>query len=1216
MGKLNNHFKQLLIKAVFVLLVAFVVFASLGFKGEYKALEMNATSTAVGGGVLKEFTNKSNAKEEIYAMSIIKEVMGEDVLIENVEVDPQMFQDNEFQFVSFETGGSNYISVIDPKESNGRKAKGVNQTGISRVDEKNFNFNYSAYDWRTGYDVNGYGDTFGIRWYVDMAGIGTVRTFCIDAATQIVNGDSFGSGSLEGWDRLGTWDKNFIYGAMLYNMNVLGDSDAGAWATTRLIWEKTNNLRVNSTSWDVSGEMAQIKVFAERYANDQMKPSYTNGVYTIRAGQPETMIVDGSGASATGYIQLTANGFPSGAYARLYQGNLYLYAPSSTPAGTYTVNVDMFGVGGVGLLKLWVFDGNGIIQDQVGLKNFFDPMGTFTLNILAAEGHAKITKQNSKGEAVPGTVFDFSPNADMSGATRYTTGTYGSVSINNILQGTYYYTEVSVPAPLIVDTTIKSLNVVADETTEVTVTNQFAQGQIEIYKKEDSSSVMFVDKFLPNAKYEIRNSQGTVVATLITDENGYAKTNPLPLGTYTAKEIEAPIGYLLDPNTYTITLAYANQTTPIVTETRNLVDKVISGKVRVIKSGHSGTILLPDAKFGIYEKGTNQLVEELVTNAFGIAESRDLRFGDYYAKEIDAPYGYYVNLNTFDFTIDINGELEHILVNNQEARAKIKVKKVDAINHEPMANVGFSIADEQMNIIEFDVINGTKVEKQSVYYTNEDGEVLINNYLYVGNYYLVEVDTPFGYEPLAPIPFTIDENQTYIEIPVIGTVKDFEVVNNRKTATLEVIKTDGITKFPLPGFEFNVLDSQGFIVETITTGKDGKATTTIPLLYNETYSVVEVKTGDKYYIVPEDNHVEMQIDEDIEIVGITNQMYYADMLLYKADEVTLSPLPGALFQFIDKATGEIVFEGTTDETGELLVPGLVYNHTYIIHEEKAPEGYFAAEDEEFTLTTDTYTKLITKTKTNQFMYADGYVVKVDAVRKNESIPTDVTNKMVEPEYILLPGATYELYHIDEDVIRTLVDTQTTDENGSMLFKDLIKGQKYCLVETIAPEGYFLDDQEQCFEVTMDSTTFEFVKVVSDHYMYTDMMLIKKDVTSFKVLPGAEFNLFHVLKDGTEELIQSGVTDANGTILFKDLIKGDKYHLVETKAPEGYNATVDEYFTVEMESTTFLFDKVVSNAELPKTGLTDVTSIVGIGMTVLGFGLAIVTSRKKEVEINE
>ncbi|MBL2388244.1 hypothetical protein ELJ44_30610, partial [Klebsiella pneumoniae] len=67
--------------------------------------------------------------------------------------------------------------------------------------------------------------------------------------------------------------------------------------------------------------------------------------------------------------------------------------------------------------------------------------------------------------------------------------------------------------------------------------------------------------------------------------------------------------------------------------------KVENGQFKLLKKDSESGQLLPGAKFDVIDK-ENNVVDTVTTNEKGIAEVKDLPFGDYFVKEISAPEGY------------------------------------------------------------------------------------------------------------------------------------------------------------------------------------------------------------------------------------------------------------------------------------------------------------------------------------------------------------------------------------------------------------------------------------------------------------------------------------------------------------------------------------------------------------------------------------------------
>ncbi|MBC6179092.1 collagen-binding protein, partial [Listeria welshimeri] len=143
---------------------------------------------------------------------------------------------------------------------------------------------------------------------------------------------------------------------------------------------------------------------------------------------------------------------------------------------------------------------------------------------------------------------------------------------------------------------------------------------------------------------------------------------------------------------------------------------------------------------------------------------------------------------------------------------------------------------------------------------------------------------------------------------------------------------------------------------------------------------------------------------------------------------------------------------------------------------------------------------------------------------------DITLNKVDKDNpsTLLEGATFELYDNGK-----LVDTQTTDDQGVLVFSDLIYGD-YTLKEVAAPEGYSLPTvSTENIKVTVDQDN-KTVQVTNEKKAAKEtgsMHLVKTDNETGETLAGAEFSLYN----DTNQELQSGLTtDENGALTITDL----------------------------------------------------------------------------------
>lgn len=115
--------------------------------------------------------------------------------------------------------------------------------------------------------------------------------------------------------------------------------------------------------------------------------------------------------------------------------------------------------------------------------------------------------------------------------------------------------------------------------TEILFANDVATGTLEIEKRnewnEAISNVSF-GLYAAEDIFDIHNKllskKDSLVAKLITNDEGFAFVSLLPLGNYYLKELQTDSQYLLDSNTYPITLSYIDENTPIVKKQIQLIN--------------------------------------------------------------------------------------------------------------------------------------------------------------------------------------------------------------------------------------------------------------------------------------------------------------------------------------------------------------------------------------------------------------------------------------------------------------------------------------------------------------------------------------------------------------------------------------------------------------------------------------------------------------------
>lgn len=226
-----------------------------------------------------------------------------------------------------------------------------------------------------------------------------------------------------------------------------------------------------------------------------------------------------------------------------------------------------------------------------------------------------------------------------------------------------------------------------------------------------------------------------------------------------------------------------------------------------------------------------------------------------------------------------------------------------------------------------------------------------------------------------------------------------------------------------------------------------------PTLPVGTITIQETKAPTGYFINNEVFVRKITISGDIEDVDTYNQPEILEKVIKfnikKVQVGTTTPVSGAVFLHTkpDGTTESL----TTDEKGEITITGLA-SGTHKIKESKAPDGYQLNTNEVVFEVEAGTGKIKFTSGTNSLVTqgvedsGDGYATFADMVN-----PFNLKITKTNEHNKVLKGAEFTLYS-DKDCTK-VVDTQVSDENGVLSFKDLKVETTYYFKETKAPKGY-------------------------------------------------------------------------------------------------------------------------------------------------------------------
>ncbi|ENZ6565183.1 collagen binding domain-containing protein [Enterococcus faecalis] len=145
---------------------------------------------------------------------------------------------------------------------------------------------------------------------------------------------------------------------------------------------------------------------------------------------------------------------------------------------------------------------------------------------------------------------------------------------------------------------------------------------------------------------------------------------------------------------------------------------------------------------------------------------------------------------------------------------------------------------------------------------------------------------------------------------------------------------------------------------------------------------------------------------------------------------------------------------------------------------------------------------------------------------------------------VLQGAIFKL--VNKKTQQVIQENLRTNQSGQIRLAGLEPDQ-YELIEVKAPPGYKLDATPVSFEIKSGQT--QTIRLKKENTRLENQLKVEKvdENNEAKRLAGAEFSLY----DQKDNLIEKGVTNENGELLFSNLSPDGEYYLVETKAPNGY-----------------------------------------------------------------
>lgn len=486
-------------------------------------------------------------------------------------------------------------------------------------------------------------------------------------------------------------------------------------------------------------------------------------------------------------------------------------------------------------------------------------------------------------KGLAGAVYEITAAEDIitpDGTLRYaagevvdtvTTDETGLAESKPLYLGKYEVREITAPTGYVLNTEVHTAELVyAGQEVEITETaadfcNERQKAAVSLDKvleqderfsigKSDELSAVTFGLF---AAEKLTAADGSIIPAdglleiVSVGKNGHAvcKTD-LPFGSYYLKELSTDGHYILSDEKYPIVFEYAGQDTALVDIKANsgapIENKLLYGEIHGLKKDENG-IGLAGALIGLFRADCTEFTTENAILTATSAEDGSFSFarvpyGNWIVREIEAPTGFVLSEKTHPVTVDADGAVIEVEIENTRIRGTVQLTKTDRdYPDSKLTGAEFTIYCDSNSNKELDAddeLVGTLTETGIGVYEMSD--------LLYGGYFVKETKAPEG--------FYLDDNAYYFEIVEDGKIVPVEneagkgFVNAPQVGSLKIIKTSSNGK--IEGFSFRVTGPNGY-VGVFTTDKNGEII--IENLRIGEYVVSEVSDGaSSAYVLPAD----------------------------------------------------------------------------------------------------------------------------------------------------------------------------------------------------------------------------------------------------------------------------------------------------------------------------------------------------------------------------
>lgn len=440
----------------------------------------------------------------------------------------------------------------------------------------------------------------------------------------------------------------------------------------------------------------------------------------------------------------------------------------------------------------------------------------------------------------------------------------------------------------------------------------------------------------------VKYEKDALVARMVTDKEGKAVLNNLPIGKYYVVEEKAGQNCVLDPEAKEFEIAYKGQEVAVDYVTMELTNQRQKVSLSLLKKDAETGKPLEGVVFGLYaQEDIKNAAGEVVVEKDALIElgttdeegklvfQADLPHGKYYIQEVEHKPGYLPNDEVYSFDASYTDQTLELLAFSEEISNQPTITeftKVDLTGGQEIEGAKMQILDQDGKVVE----EWVSKKEPHVVYALEPGEYVLHE---------EQAPTEQGYVRAEDVKFVVEET---------GDVQKVKMEDDHTKVSIS--KTDITDGKEIEGAKLQILDQDGEVVESWTTGEEHL----IEYLPIGTYTLHEEAAVDGYIVA---NDVEFTVEEtgEIQKVKMEDERAMGQLVIVKTDTDSKTALEGVEFVLLEKETGEEVGRLKTGKDGkavsELLPIGTYENGvfkepiTYVLKETATLKGYEKTEEE-------------------------------------------------------------------------------------------------------------------------------------------------------------------------------------------------------------------------------------------------------------------------------